>query len=325
VIVPVWNTAQFLPRCIDSLIGQTYQNLEIILVDDGSPDNCGEICDDYASRDSRVRVLHTPNGGTSKAKNAGLDIASGEFVAFLDSDDRVQLNMYEAMYSSISKSNADMAVCSLTQVQPNHERLVSPPHERKLSIQEYVYDLLYTYPYIYTYLVTDPYTCFFRKSIIDKFNIRFPSGSNVHISFTWEYIKHAEQGIAFTKKSTLYYYFGGNPTSENVKDSTARSEESILKSVDYFINTYLEILPSERKKILSLKKPSIGEARFEMSKVQVVNSRPKLKDYSFSDLVNVLLYSRTIENKFVALAVYFLPSFMIKSLLKTYAKLTRRG
>ena len=87
VIVPVYNVEQFLERCINSIQQQTYRHLEIILVDDGSPDSCGEICDAYARSDSRIRVIHKKNGGLSSARNAGIELASGDYIAFIDSDD----------------------------------------------------------------------------------------------------------------------------------------------------------------------------------------------------------------------------------------------
>lgn len=97
VIVPVYKVEAYLPRCLDSICGQTYHNLEILLVDDGSPDRCGEICDQYAARDSRIRVLHKQNGGPSDARNAALDIASGQYVVFVDSDDRIDMYLFETV------------------------------------------------------------------------------------------------------------------------------------------------------------------------------------------------------------------------------------
>lgn len=87
VIVPIYNVQQYLPECIDSILAQTYKNLEIILVDDGSPDSCPQICDDYAKRDDRIKVIHKPNGGLSDARNHGIRSATGEYLLFIDSDD----------------------------------------------------------------------------------------------------------------------------------------------------------------------------------------------------------------------------------------------
>lgn len=97
VIVPVYKVEAYLPQCLDSVCGQTYQNLEILLVDDGSPDRCGEICDQYAARDSRIQVIHKQNGGISDARNAALEIASGQYVVFVDSDDKVERDLFETV------------------------------------------------------------------------------------------------------------------------------------------------------------------------------------------------------------------------------------
>ena len=101
VIVPIYNVEPYLRRCVDSLLGQTYADFEVILVDDGSPDNCGAICDMYEARDDRVRVIHKPNGGLSDARNAGLEIARGEYIAFVDSDDWVTPDYLERMLEAM--------------------------------------------------------------------------------------------------------------------------------------------------------------------------------------------------------------------------------
>ena len=97
VIVPVYKVEEYLARCVDSILGQTYRNLEILLVDDGSPDRCGVMCDEYASRDSRIRVIHKENGGLSSARNAAIDVARGEYIGFVDSDDWIEPETYEAL------------------------------------------------------------------------------------------------------------------------------------------------------------------------------------------------------------------------------------
>ena len=114
VIVPVYNVEPYLRKCADSILAQTYTNLEVILVDDGSPDNCGAICDEYAARDERVRVIHKENGGLSDARNAGLNIMNGSYVAFVDSDDWIEPEMYERLMSIMHRYHADMAFGGVT-------------------------------------------------------------------------------------------------------------------------------------------------------------------------------------------------------------------
>lgn len=111
VIVPVYKAEAYLEKSVKSIINQTYKNLEIILVDDGSPDRCGEMCDEFAKKDSRIRVIHKANGGQSSARNAALDIMAGDYVGFVDSDDWIEPNMYEHLYNLILKNNAQISVC----------------------------------------------------------------------------------------------------------------------------------------------------------------------------------------------------------------------
>lgn len=111
VIIPVYKVEKYIHRCVDSVLNQTYRNLEIILVDDGSPDNCPTICDEYASLHSNVRVIHKENGGLSDARNAGIDVAEGDFITFIDSDDYVEKNYVEVLLNNMLKDHADISCC----------------------------------------------------------------------------------------------------------------------------------------------------------------------------------------------------------------------
>ena len=113
IIVPVFNAEKHIKRCIDSVIRQSYKNLEILLVDDGSCDKSGIICNDYAIRDRRIRVIHKENGGVASARNLGLQNASGEYIMFVDSDDWIEKNMLEVLYTMVESKNADAACCVL--------------------------------------------------------------------------------------------------------------------------------------------------------------------------------------------------------------------
>lgn len=111
IIVPVYNVQDLLPRCLDSICAQTLRDLEIILVDDGATDASGRICDEYALRDPRIRVVHQANAGLAGARNAGLELASGDYVGFVDSDDRIAPDMYEILLDCITRYDADIALC----------------------------------------------------------------------------------------------------------------------------------------------------------------------------------------------------------------------
>lgn len=114
IIVPVYNVEAYLPECIESILNQNMHDLELILIDDGSSDNCGKICDDYSEKDSRIRVIHQINRGVSAARNAGLRIAMGEYLGFVDPDDFIALNMYEKLISEVESNGCDIAICGFT-------------------------------------------------------------------------------------------------------------------------------------------------------------------------------------------------------------------
>ena len=111
IIVPIYNVEKYLSKCIDSILAQTYNDIEVILVDDGSPDNCPMICDEYAQKDNRVIVIHQKNAGVSAARNAGLKAAHGEYIGFVDPDDWISSSMYQEMITALERENADLAIC----------------------------------------------------------------------------------------------------------------------------------------------------------------------------------------------------------------------
>ncbi len=121
VIVPVYKVEKYLPACVESILAQTHKDLEIILVDDGSPDGCGAMCDEYARKDSRVRVIHKENGGLSDARNAGLAVCRGDYIGFVDSDDYIAPDMYETLAAFAEKEDLDVAMCGVTDLWPDHE------------------------------------------------------------------------------------------------------------------------------------------------------------------------------------------------------------
>lgn len=121
IIVPIYNVEKYIHRCIDSIINQTYENIEIILVDDGSLDGSGEICDEYQRKDERIKVIHKKNGGLGFARNSGLDVASGKYVTFIDGDDYIGLTHIEKMHTLITETNSDTCMAGHTKVYSNRE------------------------------------------------------------------------------------------------------------------------------------------------------------------------------------------------------------
>ena len=122
IIVPVYKVENEIDRCIQSILNQTYTSIEIILVDDGSPDKCPQICDKYAKQDKRIKVIHKENGGLSDARNVGLDMAKGEYIAFIDSDDWVEDSFIEQLLTNLISTNSDISICGYTLVNENNQK-----------------------------------------------------------------------------------------------------------------------------------------------------------------------------------------------------------
>ena len=138
VIVPVYKVEEYLPKCIESILHQTYENLEILLVDDGSPDRCPELCEEYGKQDSRIRVIHKKNEGQAIARNLALDLCRGEYVSFVDSDDWIEPETYETMLEAMGRTGADIACCGRYNVkQSTGERTLGlcPRKEELLSAE----------------------------------------------------------------------------------------------------------------------------------------------------------------------------------------------
>lgn len=205
VIVPIYRVEKYLDTCIGSLIGQTYGNLEILLVNDGSPDRCGEICEAYAARDGRIRVLHRVNGGPSAARNTGLDAATGDFIGFVDPDDYVHERFYETLMRMIRETDADIAQCRFRKVseddlpgewQEMHDGSVSVL-ERPASLHN-----LYTNDIHYIHAVV-VWNKLYKKELFD--GIRFPEGKiheDEHIAYK---VLYRARRVALTS-DPLYGY-----------------------------------------------------------------------------------------------------------------------
>lgn len=180
IIVPVYNTQERLPACLDSLLAQKMSDFELILVDDGSTDRSGEICWKYAARDHRIRFFSKPNAGVGAARNLGLDQARGEWLAFCDSDDTVEPDLYAALLELAAKNRADLVCCALTDIAPGEVKTVTNfPFSDKTLISDYpsirdrfLVPLLTDSPAVHGYLVT----CLFRREIVESERIRFMPG-----------------------------------------------------------------------------------------------------------------------------------------------------
>lgn len=143
IIIPVYNVEKYLEKCVDSIINQTYKNLEIILVDDGATDSSGKLCDELAKIDNRIKVYHKENGGLSDARNYGVEKSTGGYIGFVDSDDYIDTEMYEKLYEAIKKENVDVAECNLKIIYTDREELFTEQKYYNIyTKQEYLEEYL---------------------------------------------------------------------------------------------------------------------------------------------------------------------------------------
>lgn len=224
VIVPVYNVEMYLKKSVDSILNQTYKNLEIILVDDGGTDGCPDICDGYKEQDNRVQVIHKENGGLSDARNAGLVVARGEYIAFVDSDDYLKPNMYELLVNALEAADADIAVCNFETV--NQEG--TPILERNLhqaicdeviSGKEAVCRLCGPN---YEYYVT-AWNRLYRKEIVK--GILFPKGKIHEDEFTAHLFYGAAKKVACVKEAAYSYV---------VREDSIMTRKYGKRNLDYF-------------------------------------------------------------------------------------------
>lgn len=217
IIVPIYNTAKYLKRCLDSILNQTHQNLEIILVDDGSPDDAGKIADTYAKKDSRVKVIHQKNAGQSAARNHGLEIATGDFISFVDSDDEIKPNFITSLLSAYSDSTA-LSVCGL-----HYKRLkqktadnvyINPIRKKRKreSKKAYILYLLAIDGRMYS-SVNKLYRSKYAKICRFDENLNFAEDTK----FVLDYLKKSSGIINFVLKPLYIYNFGTD--SSTIKTS----------------------------------------------------------------------------------------------------------
>jgi len=202
IIVPIYKVELYLKQCIESIIHQTYQNLEIILVDDGSPDNCGKICDEYAQKDARIKVIHQVNGGVSSARNAGLDASTGVYISFIDPDDVVSNDFIEYLYHLCKNHHVDIAECDFIRFSDNEEIKPYIANEKIMKLNnEEIQKNLYNDYYVRAVVLWDK----LYRSYIYK-NIRFPKGKINEDEAMIHLIYDACKTDIILSNQCLYYY-----------------------------------------------------------------------------------------------------------------------
>lgn len=200
IIVPVYNVEKYIDKCLYSLVNQTYKNIEIIIVDDGSPDNCPKICDEWAKRDDRIKVVHKENGGLSSARNVGIDNAKGEYLAFVDSDDWIDLNTFEFAYKMISSDGYDLATFALLPEFDTETKQCISDYDINVCNQKELFNLILDTDYVCGYA----WNKLFKRNIVG--DLRFDESllSCEDIDFCARYATKCKRAVYTTAK--LYHY-----------------------------------------------------------------------------------------------------------------------
>lgn len=213
IIVPIYKVEKYLKRCIDSILNQTFKDFELILVNDGSPDGCGEICDDYSKKDNRIKVIHKKNGGLSDARNCGIDIASGEYIGFVDSDDFIHRDMYKILYELSKKNDFDIVQCKYKKFirSANFEDF----NNKKLNFKVYssrdaIRNLIDN-----NNLNVNVWNKLYKRSLFD--GVRFPKEKIHEDEFITYKLFYKSNSIVYCDEE-LYYYF--------------QNDEGIMRSTD---------------------------------------------------------------------------------------------
>ncbi len=233
IIVPVYNVEKYLCRCVDSILAQSYPHLEIILVDDGSTDSSGNICDAYREKDERIVVIHKPNGGLSSARNAGLEIAKGEYIGFVDSDDYVSKDMYASLLERLENSETDIANIMYARAYESGETAPSPvPHKQNedFSAEAFLEELLLH--------VGDVSACtkLFPKALIG--DLRFKEGVlNEDLLFMTDLIPRLKT-VRFVGKVGYFYFVRTNSISASYGKAFIDMQKNALTVLDFVKANY---------------------------------------------------------------------------------------
>lgn len=236
IIIPVYKVEKYLEKCIQSVINQTYENLQIILVDDGSPDNCGKICDEYAKKDHRIEVIHKSNGGLSDARNKGLEIAKGEYIGFVDSDDYIEADIYEVLYNLLKQYNADVSICNFYTVSQGKIAIKNVDS----GIKEYTRIEILKEILLDNDIQSYAWNKLYKRELFGE--IKYPVGKKYEDIGTTFYLLEKCNKVVVTGKPEYYYINRQDSIVNNVTETTITDYiELIMQRYDYIEENIKEL------------------------------------------------------------------------------------
>ena len=242
IVVPVYKVEAYLDKCIQSIVDQTYHNLEIILVDDGSPDRCGEICDAWAAKDSRIRVIHKENGGLSDARNAGMAIATGKYMGFVDSDDHIAPDMYRLLLERMAHDGSDIAACGVEMVYEDDtpRQMLTPGGchvlDNAQAMEAIIRESLLKQPVWYKLYKTD---------LIQ--DIPFAVGKcHEDVFWSWQAVARAKKVSIFDTPCYFYLQRGSSIMGSGFSEKRLDSIEAKCIRQDYLMKHYPALAEADR-------------------------------------------------------------------------------
>lgn len=230
VIVPVYNVKPYLRSCVDSILAQTLPGIEIILVDDGSTDSSGSICDEYARNNKGVQVIHKDNGGLGSARNAGLDAVRGEYIAFVDSDDCIAPEMYQRLLCALHESKADLSICGYQKVVEGHEGGgLANTYASETMTGMQALEKLFTNDYVYFTIACNK---LFKRSVFDSF--RFPQGRLFEDGYAaFRYYYAAQTVVCLSECFYFYLLRSGSITTSPLSIKNLDGLDAEVDSIDF--------------------------------------------------------------------------------------------
>ncbi len=236
VIIPVYNVEKYINRCVDSVIHQSYTNLEIILVDDGSPDNCPTICDNYSKQDSRIKVIHKKNGGLSDARNVGIDASNGKYITFVDSDDWIPQNSIMTLYNNIKINDADISSGTIMETyKKNINKKIVSGNRKTYNTEQAMEELLYLHRFS-----NSASGKLYKKTLFN--NIRYPLGKHYEdLATTYKVFDLAKKVVGTDE--IVYFYFQNSNSIMHKKYDRRRLEsyEFAKKQLQFIKKEYPKI------------------------------------------------------------------------------------
>ncbi|AXI26460.1 glycosyl transferase family 2 [Gemella sp. ND 6198] len=271
VIVPVYNVEQYLERCVDSIINQTYKNLEIILVDDGSTDNSGKLCDELVQKDDRIRVIHKENGGLSSARNRGIEEATSDLIGFIDSDDYIDKDMYELLLNNLKKEEADISMCGHYDVFSGVvENQVTKIQQWKLTKEEAIKMVMEA-----KILSVTAVNKLYKKILFE--DLKFEIGKIAEDAFIMVKLLDKCNIIAATNEKKYYYIHRGNSIT------TQKFSPKFLNVIEAYEQNY-DIIKNNYPNLLNVSITRLNWAYFYVLDRLLVD-----KDYTDKELENKLI------------------------------------